>query len=55
MKKPVLCKTCKHWMVTVVVGGKHPRTIDECYYPSNNCKAGHATKCEEYEMKESAK
>ncbi len=50
-KKPViLCHSCKNvdW---VLLSGSGAKMLDECYYPDNAKKFGHATKCEEYESK----
>ena len=53
VNKPVLCNTCKHEEWALVVGTTS-RMIDECYFPENNRKVGHATECEEYEPKTEA-
>lgn len=49
--KQVLCKSCRLYELAVLVGGKHARVIEECYFPANEKKAGTATECNEYEAK----
>lgn len=51
-KKPILCNTCKHEEWALVIGTTN-RMIDECAFPANDRKVGHATECEEYSPKES--
>lgn len=48
MKKPILCKSCVNFDQAVCVKKCRPYVIEECLYPGNNHKVGHATACEEY-------